>query len=256
MATVVDPRHSQHVICVVGAKLDFARISGVVERVGGSGFDLDVDSAQDFPDDRMTEAFDVSADLVEPSFTDRDREAVAEHRAVGYVLGPRARSDDAFDVTVRMLELIAALLQEGGVDAAKSESSNITHGRERWLHLAASVAAANERVGKAGPLYSAFVRRPLSTGLVYHSCGMHLLGEPDVEITAADDDRGIEWMDALARYMLVEGGAARMRDGDTFGLQPESTRRVLRHRPCIRYREDDIHYNPWGYWRLAGQVPH
>jgi hypothetical protein len=238
------------VICFVGAKLDFARIGGVVERIGGPGFELDADSLQEEPDERMPQAFEVSADLVVPSFTDRDRSAVAEHRAVGYVLGPSVRAADAFDASVRMLQVIAALLNEG-VDAAKSESSNITHGRDRWLHLAATAASAGDRAGLAGPVYSAFVRRPLSTGLVYHSCGMHLLGEPDVEITTADDDRGIEWMDALSRYMLVEGGAARIRDGDTFGLQAESARRVLRHRPCVRYREDDIHYNPWGYWRLT-----
>jgi hypothetical protein len=77
------------------------------------------------------------------------------------------------------------------------------------------------------------------------------MGEADVEITAADDDRGLEWMDGLARYLLIDRGSARIRDGDTFGLQADSPRRVLRHRPCTRYREDDLFYNPWGYWRLA-----
>jgi hypothetical protein len=87
--------------------------------------------------------------------------------------------------------------------------------------------------------------------LVYYSCGLHLMGEADVEITAADDDRGLEWMDGLARYLLVDRGSARIRDGDTFGLQADSPRRVLRHRACTRYRDDDLFYNPWGYWRLA-----
>jgi len=77
------------------------------------------------------------------------------------------------------------------------------------------------------------------------------MGEADVEITAADDDRGLEWMDGLARYLLIDRGSARIRDGDTFGLQADSPRRVLRHRACTRYRDDDLFFNPWGYWRLA-----
>jgi len=111
--------------------------------------------------------------------------------------------------------------------------------------------AATDRATQARPLYSAFVRRPLSSGLVYYSCGLHLMGEADVEITAADDDRGLEWMDGLAHYLLVDRGSARIRDGHTFALQSDSPRRVLRHRVCTRYRDDDLFFNPWGYWRLA-----
>lgn len=250
MTSGVDSFSSQHVMCVVGADLDLDKSAEIVAEVGGPGFDLDTEYSQAQPDPRMVEAFDVSADLVVPSFTDDDRAAVAEHRSVAYVLGPAAASYEGFAVTRRMLAVIAALLQNGGT-AAKSESSGIAHGRDRWLHLASVAAAGNDRAAQAPPLYAAFVRRPLSSGLVYYSCGLHLLGEADVEITAADDDRGLEWMDGLARYLLIDRGSARIRDGDTFGLQADSPRRVLRHRACSRYRDDDLFYNPWGYWRLA-----
>lgn len=250
MTTGVDSHNSQHVVCVVGAKLDLTRLAETVDRVGGPGFELDEEYSQDEPDPRMVEAFEVSADLVVPSFTERDRTAVAEHRAVAYLLGPTATAGEAFAVTRRMLAVVAAVLSDGA-DAAKSESSGIAHGRDRWLHLAAAASAATDRGGQAPPLYAAFVRRPLSSGLVYYSCGMHLMGEADVEITAADDDRGLEWMDGLARYLLIDRGSGRIRDGDTFGLQADSPRRVLRHRACTRYREEDLFYNPWGYWRLA-----
>lgn len=250
MTSGVDTFSSQHVMCVVGADLDLDKCAEIVAEVGGPGFDLDADYSQRDPDPRMAEAFEVSADLVVPSFTDEDRAAVAEHQAVAYILGPSAASYEGFAVTRRMLAVVAALLQNGGT-AAKSESSGIAHGRDRWLHLASVAAAANDRAGQAPPLYAAFVRRPLSSGLVYYSCGLHLMGEADVEITAADDDRGLEWMDGLARYLLIDRGSARIRDGDTFGLQADSPRRVLRHRACTRYRDDDLFYNPWGYWRLA-----
>ncbi|GAA0927977.1 hypothetical protein [Virgisporangium aurantiacum] len=250
MTSGVDTFSSQHVMCVVGADLDLDKCAEIVAEVGGPGFDLDADYSQRDPDPRMAEAFEVSADLVVPSFTDEDRAAVADHQSVAYILGPSAASYEGFAVTRRMLAVVAALLQNGGT-AAKSESSGIAHGRDRWLHLASVAAAATDRAGQAPPLYAAFVRRPLSSGLVYYSCGLHLMGEADVEITAADDDRGLEWMDGLARYLLIDRGSARIRDGDTFGLQADSPRRVLRHRACTRYRDDDLFYNPWGYWRLA-----
>lgn len=250
MTSGVESFNSQHVMCVVGADLDLEKCAEIVAEIGGPGFELDTEYSQQEPDSRMSEAFEVSADLVVPSFTDDDRAAVAEHRSVAYILGPPAASYEAFAVTRRMLAVIAALLQNGGT-AAKSESSGIAHGRDRWLHLASVAAATNDRAGQAPPLYAAFVRRPLSSGLVYYSCGLHLMGEADVEITAADDDRGLEWMDGLARYLLIDRGSARIRDGDTFGLQADSPRRVLRHRACTRYRDDDLFYNPWGYWRLA-----
>jgi hypothetical protein len=251
MTGVVDTFSSQHVVCVVGAELDLDKCAEIVADVGGPGFELDTDYSQAEPDLRMVEAFEVSADLVVPSFSDEDREAVAAHQTVAYILGPSAAAYEGFGVTRRMLAVVAALLDDGGGTAAKSESSGIAHGRERWLHLAAVAAEATERAGQAPPLYAAFVRRPLSSGLVYYSCGLHLMGEADVEITAADDDRGLEWMDGLARYLLIDRGSARIRDGDTFGLQADSPRRVLRHRACTRYRDDDLFFNPWGYWRLA-----
>lgn len=251
MTSAVDTFSSQHVVCVVGAELDLDKCAEIVAAVGGPGFELDAEYSQAEPDPRMSEAFEVSADLVVPSFTDDDRQAVAAHRAVAYVLGPSAAAYEGFAVTKKMLAVVAALLDDGGGTAAKSESSGIAHGRDRWLHLASVAASAADRAGQAPPLYAAFVRRPLSSGLVYYSCGMHLMGEADVEITAADDDRGLEWMDGLARYLLIDRGSARIRDGDTFGLQADSPRRVLRHRACTRYRDDDLFFNPWGYWRLA-----
>jgi hypothetical protein len=251
MTGAVDTFSSQHVVCVVGAALDLDKCAEIVAAVGGPGFELDNEYSQAEPDPRMSEAFEVSADLVVPSFTDDDREAVEAHRAVAYVLGPSAAAYEGFTVTKKMLAVVAALLDDGGGTAAKSESSGIAHGRDRWLHLASVAASADDRAGQAPPLYAAFVRRPLSSGLVYYSCGLHLMGEADVEITAADDDRGLEWMDGLARYLLIDRGSARIRDGDTFGLQADSPRRVLRHRACTRYRDDDLFFNPWGYWRLA-----
>jgi hypothetical protein len=253
MATEADGAQSQHVLCLIGAKLDFDRIAEVLERVGGDGFTLDPEYSQNEPDPRMDDAFAVSADRVDPSMTDADRAAIAGHTAVAYVITPPAPASEALDVSARTLAVIAELLREGA-EAAKDDSSGIAHGRRRWLDLAAAAEDARlsgERGQLAEALYSAFVRRPLSSGLVYYSCGMHLLGEADIELTAADDEGGLEWMDALARYLLTEQGSAGIRDGDTFGLAADGPRRVLRRHRCARYAEDDLFHNPYGYWRLT-----
>jgi hypothetical protein len=241
---------SQHVLCVVGVDLDFDRLAELTERVGGPEVALDYDACQHEPDPRMVKAFEVSADRVAPSFGEEDRAAVAEHRAVAYVVGPLVPAQQAVEASRRMLAVTAALLRAGAT-AAKAESSGIAHGRRRWLELADAVADATEPAVLAPLLYAAFVRRPLSDGALFYSCGMHLLGEADVELTAADDEVGLEWMDALAGYLLVERGSAGIADGDTFGLGPNSPRRLLHHQPCERYPPDDLMHNPYGYWRLT-----
>jgi hypothetical protein len=239
---------SQHVLCVVGSGWDVDRLADVVARVGGPDFAFE---PEDGPDPRIPPAFDVSADRVVPSFTDDDRNAVGRHTGVAYVVAPPHPAERALEVSARVLQLTAALLWEGAA-AAKNESSGIAHGRERWLQLAARARDAADPATLAPLLYLAFVRRPLADSFVFYTCGMHLLGEADIELTAADDDDGLDWMDALAGYLLVDRGSDGISDGDTFGFAVDSPRRVLRHRDCTRYPPDDLFHNPYGYWRLTG----
>jgi hypothetical protein len=239
---------AQHVLCAVGAGWDADRLADVVARTGGDGFGFELEAG---PDPRMSRAFDVSADRVVPSFTEADHAAVAAHRAVAYVVAPPHTAEQALEFSQRVLTLTAALLHAGAA-AVKHESSGIAHGRDRWLSLASSAGAARDAMALAPVLYLAFVRRPLADGLLFYTCGMHLLGEADIELTAADDDDGLDWMDALAGYLLIERGSGGIDEGDTFGFAADSPRRVLRHRPCTRYPPDDLCHNPYGYWRLTG----
>jgi len=239
---------TQHVLCAVGTGWDLDRLADVVAEVGGDDFTFE---PEDGPDGRMPRAFDVSADRVVPSFTEADHAAVAAHDAVAYIVAPPHGTATALDSSLRVLRLTAALLRSGA-SAVKNESSGIAHGRDRWLSLAAGASSAQDRAALAPVLYLAFVRRPLADGLLFYTCGMHLLGEADIELTAADDDDGLDWMDALAGYLLVDRGSDGITDGDTFGFAVDSPRRVLRHRDCTRYPPDDLFHNPYGYWRLTG----
>ncbi|GAA3520180.1 hypothetical protein GCM10022220_71130 [Actinocatenispora rupis] len=226
---------AQHVLCVLGAGPDL----GTIGALGAdAGFRLDREYSSDAPDEAMPAAFRACADA---TFGEDDRDAVAAHGSVGYLVGPRFLPPGTEDaVARRALALVADVLRAGAV-AVKHESSLVAHGRERWLALAAD-----------GDTAGAFVRLPIRSGNLLYSTGMHLLGRPDVEL-AHDGDRTrvpewVELMHALVAYQVVDDEP--MADGEGFRLAPDAPRWVLRRTGCTRFEPDDLSYNPYGYWRL------
>jgi hypothetical protein len=249
MATMM-PRH---VLCVLGEWSDFGSAERVIRRVGGPEFELDREFSQLAPDGRMVAAFEAACDRVAPSMTKADWRAVRRHTAVAYVLSPPVGKDHASDFSGRALSVIAALLQERGV-AAKGEASGIAHGRDRWTELAAAYTKATKQSdagAQMATLYRAWVRRPIVDEIdaVFYSCGMHLLGERDIEIDSSDGpDVAVEWIDLLGLYPLVDRP-----NPDIEGFRPKDAgpRRVMRLGPCERYPQDDFMFNPYGYIRLG-----
>jgi hypothetical protein len=250
--TTVIPRH---VICVLGKWRDLDEVDAVVRQQGAPGFELDREFSQVSPDSRMMASFDASYDRVSPSMTEEDWNAVRQHTAVAYVLSPAIPKDQAVEISGCALLLTAALLRKGGT-AAKGEGAGIAHGRARWLELAADFARARKRGdphAAGASLYSAWVRRPLIADeeAVYYSCGMHLLGERDVEIESSLDlSDALEWMDLLGLYLVGDRPTRPLKDGEGFRLTDAGPRRVMRLRECTRYEEDGFLFNPYGYIRL------
>jgi hypothetical protein len=197
----------------------------------------------------MRAAFEACADRASPSLTAEDWAAIDRHSDVLYLLSPAFADGTALDVARRTLAATAALLREGAT-AAKGECSGIAHGRDRWLELANEADAADETLDLASALFTAWVRRPISDAGWLYSCGMHLLGQPDVECPADDQD-WLRWMDVLAIYLLAERPPDGMHSGEGFRLSADGPRRVLEHTACERYETDDPFFNPYGYWRLT-----
>ena len=238
---------SRHVLCVLGTGLDLGAVETAAAR---EGFGLDWEYSVAQPDPRMSAAFEACAAQV--SFTPADWDAVESHDTVAYVLSPPVLPDVAFTIARRTLVLAAELLRFGAT-AVKNESSGLTHGRERWLDLAAGIYDGTPEESVI-PLYRALVKRPISDGLLHYSCGMHLLGAPDIEVDLAHDPgpAGIAGLiDALALYLLTECRAEEIEDGEGFRSAPGEPRWILGHRPCDRYDEDDIFFNPHGYLRMT-----
>ncbi|MGO1056117.1 hypothetical protein [Crossiella sp. CA198] len=246
---VVRPRH---VLCVLGSGLAPMVVQNVVAEVGGPGFSVDPEYSSVAHDPRMPEAF--RACLATATFTGTDWESLSAHDSVAYVLSPPMTPATSLDLSRRMLAVTAALLRSGAT-AVKNESSGLTHGRDRWLRLADNAATAPGPAHLADALYHAWVKRPISTGELLFSCGMHLLAAPDVEVESSGEPDSLEdrvaLIDGLAIYLLTERRAREIQEGEGFRLAPDAPRWVLRKRPCHRYDDDDFFFNPHGYWRLT-----
>jgi hypothetical protein len=237
---------ARFVVCVLGRWSEWRAVDALVTRVAKTGFERDREYSRLEPDPRMKKAFDASHDRVVPSLTGEDQAAIAEHASVGYFLSPPIEPARARQVAETMLRLVVALLDAGGL-AAKCESSGIAHGAARWRAL----AAGDDRPES---LYQAWVRRPIADDRMLYSCGMHLLGEPDAEITRRSSKGGtqaLDWIDELNLYVLREKPARGMKDGEGFRRFGGRARRVLRVVPCERYPDDDFFFNPHGYLRLT-----
>ncbi|WP_010308677.1 hypothetical protein [Saccharopolyspora spinosa] len=236
-----------HVLCVLGTGMNFDAVERVAGAVGGPQFSLDREFSVQEHDPRMPDAFE--ACLAGLTFTDADWDAVDEHDSVAYVLA-KGGQEHAPYISERMLAVVAELFERLGATAIKSESSGLAHSRETWLALA-------EDAAKPDALRRAWVKRPIHSGDVLHSCGMHLLGVPDVELETEgllDESRLGEWVeliDGLAGYLLTEPRAAEIRDGEGFRLAEDAPRWLLHQHACDRYDDEDIFFNPYGYWRLT-----
>lgn len=240
-----------HVLCVLGRGAGLDEIARIAAESGGLVLD---EQSRAEHDPRMTGAF--RASLSTPSFTDEDFAAVEAHDTVAYVRTVTFIPEIAELISRRTLIAVGALLR-GGAVAVKNESSGITHGRERWLELADWAAGAEDPVEAVIPVYQAWVQQPIVSGTVAYSCGMHLLGRPDVEIDFTDRpelDSPQQWrelINAMALYMLTEERGGCIEDGEGFRMIAGSPRWIIEGVDCDRYDGDDIAYNPWGYWRLS-----
>lgn len=242
----------RHVLCVLSSGPGLSEM----ERIAAEfGFTLDHEFSEAAPDPRMPEAFEASM-AATASFEEADWDAVESHDTVGYVLSAPMMRELAADTSRRLLAATAALLRAGAA-AVKNESSGITHGRDRWLALGERAADAKDE-DLADALVTAWVQRPIYDGSVLYSCGMHLLGAPEVEIEVDAENVTkdglpdlVAHLDALAMYLLTDTRAVEIEDGAGFRMAEDAPRRLLRTGPCDRYDEDDLFFNPYGYVRLT-----
>ncbi|MBX9691160.1 MAG: suppressor of fused domain protein [Cyanobacteria bacterium] len=230
---------TQHIACILGNWTDFGVVQDIIEQAGGPGFILDKEYSELEPDDRMLLSFNVCMDLIEPSMTENDWNAIENHSAVAYVFSPYLESSTAKHISGKMLKLVSALLQNGGT-AAKSENAGIAHGAERWKQLSEAYEREDDDRVKSRILYEAWVRRPIadSENDQLYSVGMHLLGKPDIQVDACAELRSVSIIDSMAEQLLASDQLP-FNSGDVIGD------RIARLVPC-RYEVDSLNFNPNG----------
>lgn len=241
--STVRPRH---VLCFLGGEHDLARLSDAAAAAIGdfaSGFSIDHTYSQDAPDENMSRSFDVCWDRVQPNaWSQSDEEAVANHKSVLYVLGPRMTPDNAVTVSAGALLLVDTLIKAGAI-AVKGESAGVAHGLGRWRELILQGAVAlksDEQFALSRTCRLAFAKRPLSSGDYLESVGFHLVGQPEVYVpkSRGNEREVVAIMDAVADDIAQRGLKPTLKDRRAT-LSFESD-----------YEEDEFKFNPYGTVKL------
>ncbi len=192
-------------------------------------------------DARMSNAFSVSQCTVHPTLTTEDKDAISSHLNVSYVLSPQLRAEQAIIEARNSLKLVERSF-EIGAKAVKGESSGLTHGKQAWKKFSTETEDSS--------LFYSWVRRPLEHEGILYSCGNHLLGQPDIEIEGEEVSTALDLIDIFAMYLFVDKPGDRLRTGGTFQVAYDTPLYRITSSSCNRYEDDDLFYNPYGYWRL------
>jgi len=252
------------VLCVPGpwsTKKELVRLGRLVSKVDES-IDLEF---RDEHDERMTKAFEISHPRAEPSLDKKDFAKIEGHRSVVYLSSDNFGRTRAARVAHHMMHAARALLDAGGI-AVKCESSGIALSAKRHRALTkeadegfaalkgSEAQKARARLTFFDAMIRAYVFSPLGAedGSL-HTCGMHLLGHPDVSVEGPSSDAVAthELMRIFSLYLLAECDFDGVADGHTFRTTANEPRYRCKRVPCTGYEEDDLFWNRFGLLRLS-----
>jgi hypothetical protein len=233
------------VLCLPGA-------AGYAERCERVLAEAGIEHEWHARDERMLDAFEASEFPLQPSLQDADRKLIENHESVLYVLSAHFTAGQALVVSRDMVRLGRRLLEAGGC-AIKCESSGIAHSRTRWTELAQRMEKAADEATRWSALISAFLQYPLQSETDLCSCGMHLLGAPDlitgVNVMVPED--AAELFSAFSRYLLAECPPGGFVSRSTFSSSADAPQYRVVWEPCTGYAENDFFFNPFGLWRFT-----
>jgi hypothetical protein len=169
-----------------------------------------------------------------PTVTEAQRRAIAN---VGSAL-VIAIEEPLQTVATALAQLVATLARAGAL-GVRIEQSKLGYPIAEWVTLVGS--------GDPWALYRATVVVLTDRGKLA-SCGMHVFGLPDAEVSA-DAARGNALLGAFNVFQLAEDPV--LRSGETFAPDAETPRRVLDRRPDVRYPSSHPCHNPFGVWAFG-----
>lgn len=211
-----------------------------------------------------------------PFLTDADFQLIDRHSNVVHFHSDPYAADQAAAACQQMLALGARLLEADGW-AMKCENSGISHARETWLKLASRADHCHRRLTQAigtprqrlqdrrnfwTVLYQALVDAPVQVYSLFYSCGMHLLGQP--ELIVKDDDldgpagagathteTAAELFEAFAVHLLAECAPGGFHNDQSFGTGSDGLPFQVTWEACTEHVADDWTHNPFGRWRFT-----
>jgi hypothetical protein len=200
-----------------------------------------------------------SASMSWPGMTEQEFGRIDAHTTVLYVLSKNFVAGDAPAVGATFLKLGRRLLEAGGI-AIKCESSGMAHPPARWFQFDDNADKAPGTLMAA--LFYALVVLPIASKTDLYSCGMHLVGAPEMIASAATmqdavgPDKPIapavaELFRTFAIYLLTECPTGTFASGHTFSIAQDAPRYRVVWEPCTRYAENDLFFNPFGQWRFT-----
>src|SRR6185369_17605643 len=95
---------------------------------------------------------------------------------------------------------------------------------------------------------------PIGSETDFYSCGMHLLGAPDLIVaqsTIAAVGEAAELFRTFALYLLAECPVGKFVSGHTFSIAKDAPRYRVVWEPCANYPQDSYFFNPFGRWRFT-----
>src|SRR5262249_23515956 len=143
--------------------------------------------------------------------------------------------------------------------AMKCESSGMAHARSRWIELAAQAEEWHKAPNLQGAgggfwsaLHRAYVQLPIQSEDSFYTCGMHLLGKPDLIVATElmPANKAVELFDVFAMYLLAECPDGGFASGHTFQASKAAPRFRVVWEQCTYYEEDEFFFNPFGRWRF------
>jgi hypothetical protein len=237
----VKPRH---VLCFLGKDESLLHPrQAAAKTIADFGFEIDRTYSQAKPDPHMERSFGVCWDRVFPNaWSPADEAAVANHKAVLYVLSPPLEQQKAVPHSAAALRIVEEMI-EAGATAVKGESAGVAHGLKRWMQLADECRAAAKTnqgltvtaaMGRTCRL--AFAKRPLDGKTYNESVGFHLVGLPEIYVARSrgSDRDAARLIDEIADAMTERGIDATLADRG-LSLSRETD-----------YAEDDFKFNPYG----------
>jgi hypothetical protein len=240
------------VLCLLGGK-DFSNQCEAILKEEG------VEHEFASPDKRMAKAFEASAFRIRPSLDEKDLARIDKHSAVLYVLSENFPASEGPEISYSFLRLGGRLLEAGGI-AMKCESSGIAHSRSRWIELASQAENGQKHLGASdaraeywSALFDAFVQFPIQSEDDFYTCGMHLLGKPDLIVASGMMPvmQAVDLFNIFAVYLLAECPDGGFASSHTFSASKGSPRYRVVWEQCTNYEEDEFFFNPFGRWRFT-----